>query len=233
MNPFSYSQRVARATNNFSNFGGNGASDLNQMNRTLTVVITNATNAVSSYILFGYNQYGTDATQGTGVTIAINQTSYNEVLRETANTPYEFVSAKFKSASSTNLDYVVTYTVREATGRIIQNTFTPVNYQEPENNNTELVRIPDFEGVILDGQTKFTASIAASSTVTYILMLRAKATLANTLGGQNVVDSTPLPAPNGMAPIQIAVAPTSMAGIPSGRDNAASQPGLTGNSRFY
>lgn len=232
MNPNSYSSRIARAASTFSNYDSGMAGQISQLNRTLTVVITNATNAVSSYILFGFNQYGHEPTQGTGVTVTINETSYAQVARETANIPYEFVQAKFKSASSTNLSYVVSYTITDATGQSLVRTFTPLTYQEPENNNTELVRIPDFNGVILDGQTKFTASIAASSTITYILTLRAKANLANAVNNAPVVESAGLPAPNGMAPIMISTVPTNIAGIPE-RGGAQSQPGLTGNSRFY
>lgn len=231
MNNNNYLQKVARSASRFSNFGGGvEAGAISQLNRTLTVQITNATNAASTYVLFGYNQYGTDSQNGTGVTTTINESSYSQVLRETASIPYEFVQAKFGTTSSTNLSYVVTYTVKDATGQTITRTFTPLTYQEPENNNTLLVRIPDFNGVILDGQTLFSASIAASSTITYILTLKAKANLANSVSGDNVVVATGTPAPNGMAPIQLTISDVPV-GLP------ASQPGISdkgmNTSRFY
>lgn len=232
MNP-NYLSKVARSASTFSNMDGGMNGELNQLNRTLTVVITNATNVASTYVLFGFNQYGTDSQNGTGVTTTINETSLNQVLRETASIPYEFVSAKFNTTSSTNLSYVVSYTVTDATGQTITRTFTPLTYQEPENNNTSLVRIPDFNGVILNGQTKLSASIAASSTITYILTLKAKSNLAQSLDNAPVVISAGAPAPNGMAPVQLVLSgpAPSLAGRP---DAAASQPGVApSNSRFY
>lgn len=231
-----YLSKVAASASRYSNYGG-GMDALNQLNRTLTVVITNATNVASSYILFGFNQYGHEPAQGTGVTVTINETSYAQVARETSNIPYEFVSAKFNTTSSTNLSYVVSYTVTDATGQSVVRTFTPLTYQEPENNNTSLVRIPDFNGVILNGQTKITASIAASCTITYILTLKSKANVAQALDNQNVVIGTSAPAPNGMAPIQLTVSGATLAsnsGVPSGRNDAASQPGSAPSiSRYY
>lgn len=229
MNPNNYLSRVATSASRFSNFGGS-SDNLSQLNRTLTVVITNATNAASNYILFGYNELGTEPSQGTGVTVTINETSYAQVVRETSTIPYEFVQAKFNTTSSTNLSYVVSYTTTDATGMSVVKKFTPLTYQEPENNNTSLVRIPDFNGVVLDGQTKITASIAASSTITYILTLKAKSNLANSLDGGNVVVSAGQPAPNGTAPVQLTLASPNI--INNGAP--ATQPGIApGMSRFY
>lgn len=220
-----YLQKVANSASRFSNFGGSNEGAISQLNRTLTVVITNATNVASTYVLFGFNLYGTETQNGTGVTTTINESSYSQVLRETSNTPYEFVQAKFNSATAANLSYVVSYSVKDATGQILTRTFTPLTYQEPENNNTALVRIPDFNGVILDGQTYFSASIAASSTITYILTLKAKSNLANTLGGSNPVQSAGLPAPNGSAPVQLVLAGS----VVDPMQNASAK----GNSKFY
>jgi hypothetical protein len=216
-----YLQKVARSASKFSNYGGSmDQNTLSQLNRTLTVVITNATTIASTYVLFGYNQYGTTSANGVEVTTTINESSYNQVLRETATTPYEFVQAKFNSANATNLSNVVTVATKEATGKLINVTFTPLTYQEPENNNTALVRIPDFNGLILDGTATISGAIAASSTITYILTLKAKSNLSNSLDGSNIVVSAGAPAPNGMAPIQLTLASPNIVGAP------ATQPGM-------
>jgi len=237
MYPNNYLSKVSNSASRFSNYGGGMENGMSQLNRTLTVVITNATNVASSYILFGYNQYGTEGTQGTGVTVTINESSYNQVLRETGSIPYEFVQAKFNTTSSTNLSYVVSYTVKDATGQILTRTFTPLTYQEPENNNTSLVRIPDFNGVVLDGQTVFTASIAASSTITYILTLKAKSNLANSLAGSSIVTAAGAPAPNGTAPIQLTLANPSFVGVPATQPGVSNGNGMPAKpsdiSRFY
>lgn len=229
-----YLKKIANSASRFSNYGGNGDGQMSQLNRTLTVKITNATNVASSYVLFGYNQYGTESQNGTGVTTTINESSYAQVLRETGSIPYEFIQAKFNTTVTGNLSNVVTYTVKTATGGLRTETFTPLTYQEPENNNTLLVRIPDFNGVILDGQTLFSGAIEASSVITYILTLKAKSNLANTLDGGSPLTSADQPAPNGTAPIQLVLANASANNVMGA---PATQPGLPAasmtSSRFY
>lgn len=237
MKNFNYLQKVAKSASRFSNFeGGMGVSNnLSQLNRTITAVITNASDVASTYVLFGYNANGTAPTQGNGVTVAINETSYAQVATEIANSPYELVSAKYSTTVTGNLSNLITYTVSDATGASFTLKATPLNYQEPENNQSLLVRIPDFNGMILDGQTTLSGAIAANSTITLILSIKAKGNLSNALNNQNVVVSTAAPAPSGQAPVQLVVGPSIDGMVATG--GPATQPGVnvqpTANSRFY
>jgi hypothetical protein len=216
MNPNSYKSLVARSASRFSNFGGNGmapANRLQQLNRTFTVLITNATNADATYVVFGNNIYGDAASAGssTGVTVTISESSHAQVKRETANSPVQLVMAKYKTSDADNLSNTITYYEKDSTGKVQSIPVTPLNYQEPENNQSLLVRINDFEGMDIYGGSYLTGTIKTNTTITLILSVGTKVDLRNAASDDSVIVTTSRPAPNGQAPLQLQVsAPVAM-----------------------
>jgi hypothetical protein len=210
MNPNSYKSLVARSASRFSNFGGNGmapANRLQQLNRTFTVLITNATNANATYVVFGNNIYGDAASAGsdTGVTVTISESSHAQVKRETANSPAQLVMAKYKTSDADNLSNTISYIEKDSTGKFQSIPVTPLNYQEPENNQSLLVRIPDFEGMDIYGGSYLTGTIKTGTTITLILSVGTKVDLRNAASDDSVIVTTSKPAPNGQAPLQLQV----------------------------
>lgn len=206
-----FKQRVAAATSRFSNFGGNGMAPVNrlsQLNRTFTVLITNATNVSATYVVFGANVYGDAASAGsdTGVTVAIQESSHAQVKRETANSPAQLVMAKYKTSDADNLSNIIYYKVSDSTGKLVQIPATPLNYQEPENNQNLLVRIPDFDGMDIYGASYLTGTIKANTTITMILSVGTKVDLVNAASDDSVIVTTSKPAPTGTLPLQLQVA---------------------------
>lgn len=212
-----FKQRIAAATSRFSNFGGNGMAPVNrlqQLNRTLTVLITNATNANATYVVFGNNVYGDAASAGsdTGVTVTIAESSHAQVKRETANSPAQLVMAKYKTSNADNLSNIINYYVKDATGKTTSIPATPLNYQEPENNQSLLVRIPDFDGMDIYGASYLTGTIKAGTTITLILSIGTKVDLVNAASDDSVIVTTSKPAPTGALPLQLQVsAPAALA----------------------
>ena len=210
MNPNSYRNMISRSTGRFSNFGGGAmgpANRLNQLNRTLTVKITNATNVDATYVVFGNNQYGDAASAGsdTGVTVTIAESSHAQVKRETANSPAQLVMAKYKTSDTDNLSNIIYYVEKDSTGRLQQIPATPLNYQEPENNQSLLVRIPDFDGMNIYGASYLTGTIKAATSITLILSIGTKVDLVNAASDDSVIVTTQKPAPTGTLPLQLQV----------------------------
>lgn len=203
-----YMSRVARTARHFSNFNGVDAvlpqgNTLNQLNRTLTVKIQNATNASASYVVFGYNENGDGAAAGSdaGISITIAQSSHAQVKRDTAANPVVLVSAKYSTTDSANFNNDITYRRKYSTGKLEEIPVTPLNYQEPQNNITTLLVIPDFNGVCIDGPASFTGSINAATTITLVLSIKSKVEISKAAYDENVQITTSQPAPSGNVPV--------------------------------
>ncbi len=234
-----FMQRVAKTANRFSSF--TGAADavipqtnaLNQLNRTLTVKITNATTATAAYVVFGYNENGDGAAAGsdTGVTVTISQSSHAQVKRDTAANPAVFVTAKYSTTDTDNFNLDVTYRRKDSTGKLETIPVTPLNYQEPQNNITTLLVIPDFNGMLLDGAASLTGSVEAASSITLILTIGTKVAIGNAAYDEAVQVTTNRPAPSGNVPVTMVVQQASTM-VPAANAGPA-QPAPTMQSKFY
>jgi len=179
---------------------------LGSFNRTITVKIVSATNADSTYTVFGYNELGADPTQGAGVTVTVTPTSHAQVARAVASQPFTLVSIKVKVTNSLQFDNTITYTKKDSFGgKTETQIITPNNYLEPENNQTTIVRISDIEADIT-GDVKFTGTIGAGYTMTWIMVLGSKVDLGYANFGESVVEKAVAPAPTGLQPQRLVVA---------------------------
>lgn len=197
--------------NNYRNANGNGApasgNKLSRFNQTFRLTITNASNVASTYVLFGYNENGESASiQGDGVTVTGQPSTLLQMSRATANTPVGIVQMKLKVSDVDEFDNEITYTRKDTlTGAERIYRIFPSNYAEPENNQDKLVRIPDLDNELIDGDTKFTGSINAGVTKTFTINIGTIAKLGLANEGHSVVESTSN-VPSGMAPVQLELA---------------------------
>lgn len=203
-----YMSKVGRTASHFSNFNGSDAvlpsgNTLNQLNRTYTVKIQNATNATASFVVFGYNENGDGAAAGSdaGINITIAQSSHAQVKRDTASNPVVLVMAKYSTTDAANFNNDITYRRKDSTGALNTIPVTPLNYQEPQNNISTLLVIPDFNGVLIDGPASFTGSINASTTITLVLTIKSKVNIGNAAYDENVQITTNQAAPSGNVPV--------------------------------
>lgn len=208
-------ERIKNAASRFSNFNGDSApavmpsrTKLSQLSRTLTVNIVNASPSDSTYVVFGYNIYGDGASAGSGngVTVTITQSSHAQVKRSLDSAPVILSGAKYLTTTSLNYANDITYARQPFTGGITSEVASPLNYFEPENQQSLLIRIPDFDGVTLDGDTYFSGTISANSTITMTLTIGAKVNLTHATEDNSVVVATTQSNPSGTKPLQMVVA---------------------------
>lgn len=223
----SYMERINGLTKHvgpvarFSNVTGNDDSlaptrprGLDQFSRTLVFVITNASNVSGTWVILGNNIYGDGANAGSDpyVTVTLTQSSHPQIKRSLDAQPTQLTTAKFKSTGDAsgvedNFSANISFIRQPYTGgRSADFEIAPENYQEPENLTQNLVRIPDFDGMDLDGDTYLTGVIAAGTTIRLILTIGSKVHLGNANANASVVSMTDALAPSGTKPIQMVIA---------------------------
>ena len=202
----------------FSNLTGDEpsvfkASSLNQFSRTLTFVISNASNVAGTFVVLGQNKFGDGANAGSDafITVQLKQTSHSQAKRSIDSQPTQLSGCKYSSAGSAigvdgNFANAISYFREPFTGGGKFDEVTPDTYREPENLTQTLVRIPDFNGMDLDGDTYLTGQIEAGTTITLILTIGSKVQLGNANANMAVVTSTDVPNPSGTKPIQMVIA---------------------------
>lgn len=171
---------------NFSNYAGDpgaaGVGNINPNNNTITYVITNNSNAVGTYILFGADQYGTAVTgvpqnnaQSAYVTVTVQESSAAQVARDTEKSPIYIAgcmietsdvnqfstqnfSIGFKSSSGATQGWVISYS----------------KFKNPANQQDKLlVATPQQFSLLVNGMTNITGNIIAGvgTTLTYTFFL--------------------------------------------------------------
>ncbi len=223
----SYMNRINAVVNRvsrFSNLTGEAgappvfkATPINQFSRTLTFVITNASNVEGTYVVLGQNKFGAEGTvlspnPGSSfyVTVALKQTSHAQAKRSIDSQPTQLSGAKYSSAGlaagvDENFSNSISYFREPFTGGGSWAEVTPDTYREPENLTQTLVRIPDFNGMDLDGDTYLTGQIAGGTTITLILTIGSKVQLGNANANETVVTSTNVANPSGAKPMQLEI----------------------------
>lgn len=176
-------------------FTGISPKKIDALNKTITVIITAGDRAPSGYgdyVLFGGNIYGFSQNAGSdsGITITVQESSHAEVKRETANSPWIIEKMMWSTSNNDNLQNNIVYGQRDFTGFIQQEQSQPLNYAEPEQfySTNRNIRIPDFNGLVIDGTHAFTGRIQGNSVIRMIFTLKAKIERANMLEAQNIIE---------------------------------------------
>jgi hypothetical protein len=142
--------------------------------------------------------------------------------------------AKYSTTDAANFNNDITYRRKDSTGALNTIPVTPLNYQEPQNNITTLLVIPDFNGVLIDGPASFTGSINASTTITLVLTIKSKVSIGNAAYDENVQITTNQAAPSGNVPVvmNIVAQPASQPGLPAPNVNSGTGSAQGGVSSF-
>lgn len=194
-------QQFKQMCSNSCQAWGSDIFDLGALNKTYTVTITNTSATLTgTYVLFGYNIYGDAANAGStpltlfpvpsGVSVVIAESSHSEVKRDMAANPFITQVARYRTDSNSNLQLPISYVRDTSTGSDISKVIQPINYLEPENkyiSGSSVIRITDFEGLNFDGDNYLTGTIAADSTINFIITLKTKLQLSFALENKNIV----------------------------------------------
>ena len=147
------------------------------------------------------------------VTVVLKQTSHAQAKRSIDSQPTQLSGAKYSSAGDAtgvagNFANSISYYREPFVGGGNWAEVTPDTYREPENLTQTLVRVPDFNGMDLDGDTYLTGEIEAGTTITLILTIGSKVQLGNANANETVVTQTDAPNPSGTKALQMVIAPS-------------------------
>lgn len=220
-----YMQKIeakAEAQSRFSNFAGEVSAPgmINPLNRTLTVVIANATNAAGVWVFGGYDVFGDGASAGsdTGITVTVKESSHAQVKRDSGKAPFYLTGAKVSVTDVLQFNNLITMAEQSSTGKIQSYKIQPQNFASPQNfQSTLLVFEPGSFSFTLNGMTYLTGDINAGVTMTMTLTLGARTDISEVFKGQSAVSVSTNNYPYGNAPIIIQAPP------------ASGSPGVSGN----
>ncbi len=196
----------------FSSFSGDfdqpKCKKLDTLNRTLTVTITNAGVETEDFVLFGYNEFGDGLKAGSGdnTTISIAQSSHSQVKREMQANPFILNFCMYKGGVR-NISNLINYSKKDSTGYQAQLSITPIQYLETSNRYTAngLIFIPDFKGLLFDGQYAITGEVSSSSRIILVLTMETKVAIGNLAYGESVVTKNLDSAPNTLQTINATI----------------------------
>jgi len=203
-------ERSAEANRSFSNFSGSVAAGtpgvINPLNRTLTVVITNATNAAATWVFGGYDVYGDGASAGsdTGVTVTVQESSHAQVKRDSGSTPFYITGCKVSVTDALQFNNIWYKNFQSSTGKFERYVIQPNNWRNPANNQANLlIADPSQFALTLDGMTFLSGTINSGVTMTISMTLGARTDFGAVLEGKSPVSISPQPFPYAQNPIVI------------------------------
>lgn len=192
-----------KVTEQINQFSGISQRKVDSLNKTITVLITAGDRAPSGYgeyVLFGGDIYGFTQNAGSdsGITITVQESSHAQVKRETSNSPWIIEKLLWSTSNNDNLQNNIVYGTRQSTGFLQQEQVQPLNYTEPEQyySANRNIRIPDFDGLPIDGIHAFTGRIQGNSVIRMIFNLKAKIERANMLNNENIINLVDQSMPN-------------------------------------
>jgi len=211
-------QRGAESKSRFSNYDGGmsgGMGDMNSLNRTLTVRVTNATNASATYVIFGGTVFGFDAAagSGTGVTVEVLESSHMQAKIDFGNAPIYITGMKLRTTDEAQFDELITVANKSTSGHFQSWVAQPTNWDSPMNQNPKLlVADPALWSWAVNGITYITGSIRSGVTLTFTITVGARMNMGALYEGKPPVYTSNAPFPSGQLPTIIKTADNSAVG---------------------
>lgn len=203
-------ERSAEANRSFSNFSGSVAAGtpgiINPLNRTITVIITNATNAAGTWVFGGFNVFGDSATAGndTGITVTVPESSYSQVKRDAATTPFYIAGCKVSVTDVLQFNNIWYKNYQSSTGKFERYVIQPNNWRNPSNYQSNLlIADPSQFALTLDGMTYLSGTINAGVTMSISITLGARTDFGAVLEAKSPVAISTNPFPYAQNPIVI------------------------------
>lgn len=167
--------------------------------RTLTVVIKNASGADAEAIVFGGNQ---EAAQPAGVTVTVEESSHKEVQEESKANPFKIAGMKMSASNALQFDNVLKVTRRTAAGSNTVRVYQPRNATSPQNFTQQLIDDDNFE-MDVTGQDSLRFLIKDGVTVVFTFTIKARANMGNLLRGNNVAELSTTPRTTGLPQLDL------------------------------
>ena len=168
--------------------------------RTLTVVVKNASGADGEAIVFGANE---EAPQPAGITVSVEESSHKEVREESKANPFKIVGMKMSVSNPLQLDNVLKINKRTATGSNAVRVYQPRNATSPQNFTQGLIDDHNFE-MDVTGQDSIRMLIKDGVTVVFTFTIKARANMGNLLDGKNVAELSTVPRTTGLPQLDLA-----------------------------
>ena len=181
---------LAGKSQNFHRYTGNAGAPvlMNPLNVTLTCQIVNATNANSTYAIFGWSRYGEAEGNGAGVTITFPDYAggHAGVKRDLSGSPFYITGAKMLVDDVDQFAQSITVNQASITGSGRYWTVQPQNWNSPANNNTLLlVAPPETFSMPMDTTMWLSGTIIEGATITFTFTLGARSNLSNVFKNEN------------------------------------------------
>ncbi len=197
-NPNNFSGYGNANPNRFSNYAGDmgagGFGNVNPLNNTITYVITNASNATGTFVLFGSDQYGTAVTgtpqsgQSAFVTVTVQESSAAQVARDTEKSPVFIAGCMIRTTNEDQFSEILSINWRSSSGMSQSYTFSYLKLDNPMNqNNKLLVADPSQFSLNVSGMTSITGNIIAGCTLTIQFYIGARTNQAEVFNNNPIV----------------------------------------------
>ncbi len=180
-----------------SNFAGGAGNAIKSYERTLVLTVqnTDTANDIDAVLFGGFAQVA----QTTGIVItAKGGQSHAELRRISESSPFLIKGWKLKTTDTSGLQWAeeITVQTKGLTGTINSAPYYPSNYESPTNYDDNIIDDPQF-ACIVDGNTSFTVSVLANTTLTFIMTIKSKVEVANPLMQKPSIETATAPRPTG------------------------------------
>jgi hypothetical protein len=183
----------------YDNYTTTSIGKIDPNDRTLTVVVANASGADAQAILFGGNE---EAAQPAGVTVTVEESSHKEVREESKANPFKIRGMKLSVSNPLQFDNVLKIVKRTAAGSNTERVYQPRNATSPQNFTQTLIDDNNFE-MDVTGQDSLRAVVKDGVTMVFTFTIKARANMGNLLKGNNVAELSNAPRTTGLPQIDL------------------------------
>ncbi|MBQ21687.1 MAG: hypothetical protein CMD31_13110 [Flavobacteriales bacterium] len=183
----------------YDNYTTTSIGKIDPNDRTLTVVVANASGAAAQAILFGGNE---EAAQPAGVTVTVEESSHKEVREESKANPFKIRGMKLSVSNPLQFDNILKIVKRTAAGSNTERVYQPRNATSPQNFTQSLIDDNNFE-MDVTGQDSLRVIVKDGVTMVFTFTIKARANMGNLLKGNNVAELSDAPRTTGLPQIDL------------------------------
>lgn len=210
-------QYAASGDQSFSaNGGAEAAVTIPDFDRTYTITITNTIAVNTPITIFGANQFLTAVNFGlpATVTIAVGESTYQELLFETQTSPFTISGFRMTSDSNPQLDQVLQILKRDGNGQRCSYPLQIGNYFSAFQFQAGIREVYPYN-ITFAGTTQMSFTLLASATVVLTLFVGKRLDIDNKLHGKPITGISPYRVPF-VGRQQLTLAPNTIAALKGG-----------------
>lgn len=183
----------------FDDYNRSSLGKIDPNDRTLTVVVKNASGASAEAVIFGGNA---ERAQPAGVTVNIEESSHKEVREESKSNPFKIAGMKYSVSNALQFDNVLRIDTKSASGSKTTRVYQPRNATSPQNFTQTLIDDDNFE-MNVTGQDSLNVVVEDGVTAVFTFTIKARANLGNLLKGSNVAELSRAPRTTGLPQLDL------------------------------